>query len=277
MPVVDGVFIPTVPLAPAEHGVDWIAHHDTILDRRIVIERQTRPAARRIAVAMTEFGYPPSTTRRDLSDRLRNGLDVATRFGYREARREIRSMRAQQPVTAAYVIPNPGRLSRIAALGLAGLKMLTGQRADEAADAIIYRLQLLMTTDAYAHADQAERLALILATADKALHNSVLELVGEAINTGRTAGALTAVGGPPTFALRSEQLDKSGCGACARVHGAVVQVGSPEYYQIMPPTLCYGGGRCRGLYVFADGAQDVRLPEHLVPTPDYPQRQRPAA
>lgn len=276
MPVIDGVFIPTIPLAPAELGVDWVSHHDTIIDRRIVIERQTRPAARRCAAALNQFGSVPAHLRRDLIDRLKTGLDVATRFGYREAQREIRAMRAAQPVTAAYVIPNPGRLSRIAALGLAGLRILTGQRAEEAADAIIHRLQLLMTTEAYAQADQAERLALILGTAHKALHSTVLELVGEAINTGRTSGALSAVGGPPTFALRSEQLDKAGCAACAKIHGAVVQVGSPEYYQILPPTLCYGGGRCRGIMVYSDGAQDVRLPEHLVPTPDYPQRKRAA-
>lgn len=276
MPVVDGVFIPTVPLAPAEHAVDWVSHHDTIIDRRRVVEKQARSAARRIAYAQHEFGYTPPATRRDLIERLKTSLDVSTRFGYREAQREIRAMRAQRPVTAAYVIPNPGRLSRIAALGLAGIRLLTGQRSEEAADAIIRRLQILMTTAEYADADQAERLALILATADRALHNTVLELVGETINMGRTAGALTAAGGPPTFALRSEQLDKAGCAACARIHGAVVEVGSSEYYRIMPPTLCFGGGRCRGLYVFSDGPQDVRLPEHLVPVPDYPQRKRAA-
>ena len=76
---------------------------------------------------------------------------------------------------------------------------------------------------------------------------------------GRTAGALDSPGGPPEFALRSEQLDKNTCDACTREHGQIYQVDSDSYYQHLPPSECYGGGRCRGIYVFGDGPRDVRL------------------
>ena len=40
----------------------------------------------------------------------------------------------------------------------------------------------------------------------------------------------------------------------------IAQVDSAEFYEIMPPAHCYGGGRCRGVMVFGDGASDLRAP-----------------
>jgi hypothetical protein len=33
---------------------------------------------------------------------------------------------------------------------------------------------------------------------------------------------------------------------------------APRLSEILPPALCYGGGRCRGVMVVADGIHDLR-------------------
>jgi hypothetical protein len=94
----------------------------------------------------------------------------------------------------------------------------------------------------------------------KQLHLSVLETTGLALNLGRAEGAMTAPGGPPTYSLRSEQLDRNTCGQCERLHGEITQVDTAEFFEGLPPAGCLGGGRCRGVVVFADGPSDLRAP-----------------
>jgi len=36
------------------------------------------------------------------------------------------------------------------------------------------------------------------------------------------------------------------------LHGEIVQLGTSDYFDLMPPSDCDGGGRCRGLYVFGE-------------------------
>lgn len=76
--------------------------------------------------------------------------------------------------------------------------------------------------------------------AAKQLHVSAMEAVGQALNYGRTAGAMSAPGGPPTFAMRSEQLDRNTCPRCTDVHGTIVQADSPDFYALLPPGQCFG-------------------------------------
>lgn len=68
---------------------------------------------------------------------------------------------------------------------------------------------------------------------------------------------MSALGGPPTFSMRSEQLDKNTCAACEQYHGTIVQADSDDFYAMLPPAHCFGGGRCRGVMVFADGVSDL--------------------
>jgi hypothetical protein len=91
----------------------------------------------------------------------------------------------------------------------------------------------------------------------KRLHVEVLESAALAVNTGRAHGVLS-LAQPPKFAMRSEQLDRNSCGPCEAIHGSIVQVDTPEFYDTMPPAHCLGGGRCRGVYVFSDGPSDLR-------------------
>lgn len=214
-----------------------------------------RRTADRIAYLVAEFpGISPSAVEVELQRVLGRHLDATARFGYSEAQKEISRLRARQPVAAKYEIPDAGRYGRYARAGLSGVLMLVSERVKRTA----YDVRAAADNAARNAVDPAMKATVAIAAGRQALHNHVLELIGETLNMGRTAGALEAPGGPPEFALRSEQLDKNTCDACTAEQGQIYRVDSDEYYAHLPPSFCYGGGRCRGIMVF--GAQhDVSL------------------
>lgn len=197
-----------------------------------MVEASVLPYVKRISV-LSIGGIPPYGLQRDMEGVFAHALHRSAKFGYREAQAEIERLRAGTPVLAME-IPDAGSRSRVARQGLQGVEDLADQRAHEATWAVVE----------VARKDG-------LAFGAKALHRWVLELVGEVLNAGRTAGALS-LPNPPEFALRSEQLDKTTCDACTRLHGEIVQIDTNDYYALLPPEGCYGGGRCRGIMVYGD-------------------------
>ncbi len=246
-------------MTAAELTVDFPAHNELIVEQRKVIEDAAWPAARRLVLASEDLGgHVPQPAKDDLAEKLEQGLERTARFGFREAKREIAALREGRAVIAAVVVPDDaGEFGELAVEGLEGIRRLIRRRSHEVS---------LLVADAVTEAGKApgltalEREVLLSKVARRALHNNVLELVGETLNMGRTAGALS-LPVPPEFALRSEQLDKRTCDPCSRLHGQIAVVGSAEYFRMLPPSGCLGGGRCRGLVVFGDGPVDVRLPE----------------
>jgi hypothetical protein len=246
---------PRHPLTAAEQHVDFPAHNDHIVLRRAAIEKNAAGAARRLAVAIAEYGLPTNGGVQTLTDRLEQSLQATARFGYTEARREIRALR-DTGRALAYAVPDAGDHADQAQQGLEGITPLIRRRARETAQKVADAARGAAAKER----DDIFKAAAAVTAARRVLHNHVLELVGETLNMGRTAGALSFAQ-PPTFAMRSEQLDKATCDSCAYEHGAIYQTGSDEYYQHLPPSYCYGGGRCRGLMIYADTELQVRLPE----------------
>lgn len=250
---------PRIALTAAEATVDFSATNDHIVRRRESVEKAAAAAARALALAVAELEIvapQPATNR--LARRLTAGLDETMLFGFNEARREIAELRADRVARAAVTLPkDTGEYGDLALAGKEGIREFIRRRSRQASQAI---------ADEVVEAAKApgltteEREALLVDRARRALHNSTLSLVGETLNMGRTAGALS-LRNPPEFALRSEQLDKRTCDSCSRLHGEIAIVGSAEYFALLPPTGCLGGGRCRGLVVFGDGPVDLRLPE----------------
>ncbi|MCL4836424.1 MAG: hypothetical protein KJ058_00475 [Thermoanaerobaculia bacterium] len=261
MPVVDGVFTPRLPLTLAEQHVDFPAVDATIVGRRREVERAALGPARAVAAGVAWFGLPSMASVARLEVALDLGLRRTVRLGAAQVRREVRDLRAAAAAEAREV-PDAGRYPELARLGLAGILEFIRRRARDAAHAVA----AAAAAAAAAGDDETVRVAVALQAAARTLHNQVLELVGEALNLGRTAAALE-MSRPPQFAMRSEQLDKGTCDPCIRLHGEVVEVGSASYFDYLPPAGCLGGGRCRGLVVFADGPEQVRGPE----TPPGPQ------
>ncbi len=73
---------------------------------------------------------------------------------------------------------------------------------------------------------------------------------GVAYNQGRSAEILSAaVEGLTQFVVRSEQLDRNTCVACAALDGEVFEIGTPDYFEFLPPAKCLGGDLCRGFPV----------------------------
>lgn len=255
MPVTDGVFVPRTPLSPAELHVDWIRHDNEIVARRQLVEAAAAPKARKLANAVIVAGvYRNEATA--LAETLAVALDRTARFGFREAQREIAQLRLAHPVTLAANPPAPSRLSDIVRQGLAGVGLYVRQEALLLTEAVTAAVLKALRGEA----DQTLALMVARRDAQRTLHRGVLDLVGTTLNLGRSAGALV-LDMPPTFALRSEQLDTNTCDPCERLHGAIVQFGSPEYFAKLPPLGCLGGGRCRGVMVFADGPRQMRAPE----------------
>jgi hypothetical protein len=242
-------FEPRTPMTAAELHVDF-SHINTHIDeRRAAVEHHATPAAKRLAAGTVELGASPYKVLEDLEARLRASLEATAEFGYLQARREIRSLRRMD---FARAVADPGSYGERARGGLDGIRTHIRLRAREAATAVA----AATTTAVNNQADPVLKAGAATVAAARALHNEVLTLVGETLNMGRTAGALS-FRQPPEFALRSEQLDKATCDECERLHGTVVQVDTDAYYALLPPADCYGGGRCRGVMVFGDGPADV--------------------
>lgn len=71
-----------------------------------------------------------------------------------------------------------------------------------------------------------------------------------AYNEGRDAALRTAAdAGLARYVVRSEVLDQSTCENCASLDSIVLEIGTPEYQELMPPARCLGGARCRGFYI----------------------------
>jgi hypothetical protein len=256
VPILDGIFVPNFVLTAAEQVVNWALLNREIQTRRLLLERQAGPPARRLALSIALYGTPHQGQHAQLEQRLAAGLARTARVGHAEARREVRELRTQSvsPYALAYSIPDAGEYGRAARGGLESVFLLIRRRARETAAAIA-----AAAAAETSETDPMLRAVSVTAAAARTLHNHVLELVGETLNMGRTAGVLT-MQQPPSFALRSEQLDKNTCDSCTRLHGTIVQVDTAEYYELLPPSGCFGGGRCRGLMIFGDEPTQVRLP-----------------
>jgi hypothetical protein len=223
--------------------------------RRMLVDQAAMPKARKLADAAILVGAYRNEAAA-LTDALALALDRTARFGYREAQHELAQLRIAHPVTAALNPPHPSRLADIVRNGLPGVALFVRQEALLLTEAVIAVVLKALRSEA----DQTLAVLVARKEATKRLHVGVLDLVGTTLNLGRTAGA-TVLDMPPTFALRSEQLDTNTCQPCEHLHGSIVRFGSPEYFSTMPPLGCLGGGRCRGVMVFADGPRQVRAPE----------------
>jgi hypothetical protein len=202
--------------------------------------------------------HPVSLTD-DLAARLEASLRRTAAFGYTEARKELRALRAGEP-RAQYVLPDAGDHASAVEGGMPGVRALLKRRARQAADHVTRAVQ------AEAVKQQGEDKLLAVASAAKAgaraLHNSVLELVGETLNLGRTAGAMSH--GPaarvraPQRAARQEHLRRVRRGCTARSTSSAPTRSTAT----ARPAECYGGGRCRGhLWIFGDTADQMSVAE----------------
>lgn len=149
-----------------------------------------------------------------------------------------------------YAVARVGHESSVALGGWSSVVRVLGERSEAVARDVVSAM-LGRHARLPVQAERASVLADLLAEGVRVLHNETLEVVGEALNLGRASGAL-ALEKPPRWAMRSEQLDQATCGPCDTLHGQVVEAGSPEFIGLMPPSGCLGGGRCRGIVVFAD-------------------------
>jgi hypothetical protein len=238
MPVVAGSFIPTRPMTAAEETVAWAKTNRVILEQREQVEQAAFPAAKQLGLAVG-YAWPGLAAPRErLTRTLSDALAFVYGFGRTEARRELVALRSRSP------IPITAATRRDTQPGAARRRF--DMVAQDAADAV----------ERAAREAAGDPVSASTAAA-RQLHLEVLEAVGTALNLGRTAGAMSAPGGPPTYALRSEQLDRNSCPRCIEVHGTIVQADTPDYYALLPPAQCFGGGRCRGVMVFADGVRDL--------------------
>lgn len=239
----------------AERHVDWHRVQRHIDERRAAVERAGVGVTRRLAASLALSAHIREDDRTELATRLEAALDATALFGYRAAQAEIRSMRSEK-ITLAYELPSVGSDATASTGGMDAVRRLVRRRAREAADRVV---SAALASYAAASTAQDKQIAIVSASR-RALHRVVLELVGETLAHGRSAGALSAKGGPPEFAQRSSMLDKNSCEPCDRLNGTIVQVGSGEYFDNMPPSFCLGGGRCRCVYVFGDSAEQVSQP-----------------
>ena len=88
----------------------------------------------------------------------------------------------------------------------------------------------------------------------RALSDTPIDLAGrgattEAFNLGRNLSAQRNLAGIAQ-AIRTEILDTATCLPCRLLDGTVVQMNTPEYFELMPPNACDGRELCRGFYIY---------------------------
>ena len=89
---------------------------------------------------------------------------------------------------------------------------------------------------------------------DKPIESAARHGSTVAYNEGRDVAIRAAAeSGAVQVVIRSEVLDDRTCGPCAQLDGMVIEVGSAEYDELMPPAKCEGGDNCRGFYVALTG------------------------
>jgi hypothetical protein len=106
----------------------------------------------------------------------------------------------------------------------------------------------------------AEMRAFMQGLSDKPLERLARQSAGVAYNQGRSAEILSAAEDRGVqFVVRSEILDINTCPTCENFANSppVVEVGTPEYDQYMPPSYCDGGLQCRGFYVAVAGGGEA--------------------
>lgn len=240
---------PRVPLVAAERVVDYGRINSHIDERRDTLERALRRPMMDLADSLVFFVVPSLVAAETVQQRLYRGLGACYLFGFREARRELADLRrGKTPLLAELPPHRESDISRYLGTYVATvlhrlIDDLIKFRAEFAEDDPLMQSKMR---------DKAARLS----------HNAILEVVGQILNAGRTFAAIgkdepiIASRSPATWAMRSEQLDTNTCAPCENYHGETVQVGSLDYFDLMPPTGCLGLGRCRGIYVYADDPAD---------------------
>lgn len=249
------VFAPRVPLVEVETHVNFQLHYDHVTQRRAIVEKAALPRTKRLAESIIVFGHPALPQARALADALERSLNATARFGYEQAQREVRSLRANQSISARYEIVDVGRYMDAARGGLERVRHVTRERAKQVAAAVARAALAAFALEDLLE-DETKTRVQVTKAATRSLHNHVIELVGETLNLGRTAGALE-LRPVPEFALRSEQLDKNTCEPCGALHGLIAQLDTGEFYANTPPIGCLGGGRCRGIWVYGDSPRQM--------------------
>lgn len=250
--------ITRLPLVAAEQVVAWEKVNDHILRRRAELERECWPEARTFSFSLAiNHGVPSQRALDDLERALKTGVGHSWLFGYRSVLEELKGLRERrgdrprlQPADGG--VPSDGAVRELGHLSLVAAR----EYSDAAHRAWIGFARDENVVDPWAKLEKRSRMLL---------HNVALQIVGRALNLGRAHGArggslprtlVAAVEAPALWAMRSEQLDTNTCVPCDEIHGRVVRVDDPLFYDLMPPNLCLGRGRCRGIYVFGDSPDD---------------------
>lgn len=303
MPVINGVFEPRTPLVPAEETVRWKELNRYILTQRQRNEKATEQLARQLG-NLVMWGMPTTMAKAQLAAAYKTLILEAWRYGFEQSQRELAELRrrtgylppqhkvltarhralegglfqaakwrralqiSKARTYAEYAhLAKEGHLKELKDYGdfenLEELQAAVDEVSDEQSN------QLADAVEIYAKGAAEEKGIEAVERAVSKNHLNALDMVGNPLNTGRAMGAMSAEGGPPTFALRSEQLDKRTCGPCTSLHGTITRVDSVEFYDILPPNGCLGQGRCRGVMVFSDGPSDLRSFERAAEEESY--------
>lgn len=129
------------------------------------------------------------------------------------------------------------------------LRLLSVQIADEAVNRSVG-----VMTEKEVERERGDREVEVAVLTAGTLALIASKAVSSAYNAGRDQAVTDANDDPdkPTVrhAVRSAVMDEYTCERCARLDGERVEVGSDEYYEIMPPNRCLGGARCRCVYAY---------------------------
>lgn len=242
----------------AEEAVDFPQLHNHVTEARRRTEQALVPTAIRYSASLDlNHGIPSYTAAQALERTMFAAISATMIFGYRGVVAELRELRArkgfgERPIEGVVHLPE------IAGPALRSITVHACERFALRMGREYQRIDVADPLRADKLRDQARRSAHVIA----------IELVSQALNEGRTLGALgerpmiVTAAVAALYAMRSEQLDTNTCDPCEDLHGEIAEVGRDRYYLLMPPNGCLTasipaiGPRCRGIYVYGDSLND---------------------
>lgn len=194
--------------------------------------------------ALLTIDLPDDATKGCLKSMLPVLNDVYA-FGADQVRRELRSQDKDVALREEPVEEDDKDELLLALLLLALTKI--ERKTVEAAQAVALGQFRTVGPLAYGAEDAARLIADVTATAEQEARFGATIAVTEMLNLGRDAAA-TKLAAQITTCEYSAIMDTSTCINCRVVDGTRVTLGSPEYYDLMPPLRSKAHGTCEGLW-----------------------------
>jgi hypothetical protein len=197
----------------------------------------------------------PDDTIPGIQGRVTNILDYVYDFGAEQVVKELASQAEEMREELRDDSMDADDISELIEARSEFITTRLKRKTEEAARAIAAGMYRTVGPDDFDEADVMRLMDEVFDTVEQEAKLTASYSVSEALNMGRDASAQDLIE-QIRVAEYSAILDQNTCENCQPVDGTQTSVGSPAYYDLMPPLnsaragSCLGKGRCRCMWVY---------------------------